>query len=59
MAAGRLTYSLSKGTAVYTTFGRIANDGKLALSVSSGAGGSIPAAGASQNAIATGVRHSF
>ncbi len=59
LAAARITYSLSKRTAVYTSFGRIANDGKLALSVSSGAVGSNPVAGASQNAIALGLRHSF
>jgi predicted porin len=59
LAAARITYSLSKRTAVYTSLGRIANDGKLALSVSSGAVGSNPVAGASQNAIALGLRHSF
>lgn len=33
--------------------------GALALSVSAGAGGSNPAAGASQSAVAAGIRHSF
>ena len=59
LAAARISYSLSKHSAVYTTFGRINNGGGLALSVSAGAAGSNPAAGASQDAIAFGLRHSF
>jgi predicted porin len=59
LGAGRITYNLSRRTAVYTTFGHIANRGGLALSVSAGAGGSNPVAGASQNALALGVRHGF
>ncbi|MFM2058576.1 MAG: hypothetical protein RLY71_2961 [Pseudomonadota bacterium] len=55
----RGTYSLSKRTAIYATAGHIANDGALALSVSSGQPGSNPAAGASQSALAAGIRHSF
>jgi predicted porin len=55
----RATYSLSKRTAVYATAGHIANDGALALSVSSGQPGSNPAVGGSQSALAAGVRHSF
>ena len=55
----RGTYSLSKRTAVYATAGHIANDGALALSLSSGAGGGAPAAGQSQTGIAVGLRHSF
>lgn len=55
----RGTYFLSKRTAVYATAGHIANDGALALSVSSGQPGSNPAAGASQSALAAGIRHTF
>lgn len=57
--AARATYSLSRRTAVYGTWGRIANEGGLALSVSAGAGGSAPAPGAAQQAMAVGVRHAF
>ena len=59
LAAARISYRLSKHSAVYTTFGRINNGGGLALSVSAGAAGSSPGAGASQDAIAFGLRHSF
>ncbi|MEY8876261.1 MAG: porin [Leptothrix sp. (in: b-proteobacteria)] len=59
LLALRGTYSLSKRTAVYAMVGQIGNDGTLALSVSSGAPGSNPVAGASQHAVAVGVRHSF
>jgi predicted porin len=59
LGAGRITYQLSRRTAAYTTFGRIANRGGLALSVSAGAGGSNPDAGAGQNALAVGLRHHF
>jgi predicted porin len=59
LAAARITCPLSKRSAVYTTFGRIGNDGRLALSVSSGAAGGNPLAGASQNAVAVGLRQSF
>lgn len=55
----RGTYALSKRTAVYATAGHIANDGALALSVSGGQTGSNPVAGASQSAMAAGIRHSF
>lgn len=37
----------------------IANDGAMALSVSSGAPGGNPAAGQSQSAVIAGIRHSF
>jgi predicted porin len=57
--AARATYSLSRRTAVYSTWGRIANEGRLALSVSAGAGGSAPRAGGAQQALAVGVRHAF
>lgn len=59
MVVLRGTYSLSKRTAVYATLGHISNDGTLAVSVSSGAPGSNPAAGSSQSAFAAGIRHSF
>jgi predicted porin len=59
LAVLRGIYSLSKRTAVYAGLGQITNDGTLAISVSSGAGGSNPAAGASQNGMVMGLRHSF
>lgn len=59
MLALRATYSLSSRTAVYATAARIHNGGLLALSVSSGQPGSNPVPGASQTALAVGIRHSF
>ena len=59
MLAARLVYSLSKRTAVYTQIGHIRNDRLSAVSVSGGAAGSNPAAGASQNGMNVGIRHSF
>jgi len=59
LVAVRAAYSLSKRTAVYATAGTIANDGTQALSVSAGAPGSAPLAGAAQSGVAAGVRHSF
>lgn len=59
LVAARATYHLSKRTALYATLGHIDNAGALALSVSGGAPGSSPAAGAAQSALATGIRHSF
>lgn len=55
----RSTYSLSKRTAVYATAGRIDNSGPLALSVSAGSAGGLPAAGMTQVGLAMGVRHAF
>ena len=55
----RATYGLSRRTALYATAGRIANRGSLALSVSAGAPGSNPVAGAAQSALAAGLRHAF
>lgn len=55
----RGTYAFSKRTSVYATAGYIDNDGQLALSVSSGASGSNPAAGASQFGVMAGVKHIF
>lgn len=57
--AVRGTYNFSKRTAGYVTAGRISNGGALNLSVSAGAAGSNPAAGASQTALMVGMRHSF
>ena len=59
LAAARMTYNLSKRTAVYATLGHIDNAGTLSLSVSAGAPGSNPVAGGAQTALATGIRHSF
>lgn len=59
LAILRGVYSLSKRTAVYAGLGQIGNDGTLAVSVSSGAPGSNPAAGASQTGLVAGLRHSF
>ena len=52
-------YSFSKRTVGYVTAGHISNDGTLNLSVSAGAAGSNPAAGASQTGLMVGVRHAF
>ena len=59
LGALRGTYHLSRRTALYATVGHIANDGGLALSVSSGAAGSNPIAGGSQTGVMLGMRHSF
>ena len=59
LAAARTTYSLSKRTALYASLARIANRGALALSVSGGAVGGNPVAGAAQNGVAAGLRHAF
>lgn len=55
----RGTHSFSKRTAVNASLGRISNDGTLAVSVSGGAPGSAPVAGASQSGLMLGVRHNF
>lgn len=59
LLAARLVYSLSKRTAVYGQVGHIRNDRLSAVSVSGGAAGSNPAAGASQNGVNVGIRHAF
>ena len=59
LGALRLSYLLSKRTMIYGTAGHIDNNGTLALSVSAGAPGSNPVAGASQSGAMLGVRHSF
>jgi predicted porin len=56
LLATRLTYFLSKRTAVYITAGHMRNRGTLALPVD--AGGTI-APGMSQSGIASGIRHTF
>jgi predicted porin len=59
LLAARASYLLSRRTTVYTTAGRIMNDGALALSVSGAAPGGAPPAGGSQVGIAAGIRHTF
>lgn len=59
LLALRGTYSFSKRTAAYVTAGHISNNGTLNLSVSAGAPGSNPAAGASQTGLMVGMRHAF
>ena len=59
LLAARLVYSFSKRTAVYAQVAGIDNESLAAVSVSSGAAGSGPAAGRSQRAVNVGVRHSF
>lgn len=59
LLALRAQYALSRRTAVYALAGRIDNSAGLALSVSAGAGGSNPVAGAAQGALAAGLRHAF
>ena len=56
LIVARLTYALSKRTAVYTSIGRMDNDGSstVALDV-----GGTAAAGVAQNGVMVGMRHSF
>jgi predicted porin len=56
MLVGRLTYSLSKRTAVYGALGRMKNGGLSAVSLD--AGGTV-GAGKTQSGLMTGLRHSF
>ncbi|MES2944216.1 MAG: porin, partial [Pseudomonadota bacterium] len=56
LALVRGVYSLSRRTALYASLGHISNDGTLAISVSGGASGSNPAAGASQLGILASCR---
>jgi predicted porin len=56
LLATRLTYFLSKRTAIYVTAGHMRNRGTLALPVD--AGGTI-GQGMSQTGIASGIRHTF
>lgn len=59
MLVARLVYSLSRRTAAYAQVGHIRNDRRAAVSVSGGAAGSNPAAGASQTGLNVGLRHAF
>jgi predicted porin len=56
MAVARLTYYLSKRTAVYGALGRMKNSGTSAVALD--AGGSV-GAGLTQNGIMAGLRHTF
>ncbi|MCS0627891.1 porin [Telluria mixta] len=56
MLVGRLTYSLSKRSAVYTSIGRMVNKGSSAVSLD--AGGTV-APGLGQNGVMAGLRHTF
>jgi predicted porin len=55
----RLTYGLSKRTAVYGQVGHISNGSLSNVALSGGSPGSTPAAGASQTGINVGIRTSF
>ncbi len=55
----RGTYAFSKRTSVYATAGFIDNGGQLAMSVSGGAPGSNPKAGANQFGTMLGIKHIF
>jgi len=59
IGVARMTYFLSKRTALYASLGHIDNAGTLNFSVSGGAGGSNPMAGGAQTALASGIRHTF
>ena len=59
LTAMRASVALSRRSAVYAQGGHISNSAGSALSVSAGAGGSSPAPGGSQSAVAAGIRHSF
>lgn len=56
LATVRLTYHLSKRTAVYSAIGRMNNDGVAAVALD--AGGTV-GAGRNQNGVMAGVRHFF
>jgi predicted porin len=56
MLVARLTYNLSKRTAVYTAAGRMANKGTSAVALD--AGGTV-GAGLGQNGLMAGLRHTF
>ncbi len=59
MGTLRGTYSLSKATAVYLQGAYLANSAKARYSVSSGGGGTTPAAGVGQAGLMAGIRHLF
>ncbi|MBB5392325.1 MULTISPECIES: porin [unclassified Herbaspirillum] len=56
LLVARLTYNLSKRTALYTSVGRITNGGTSAVAID--AGGTI-GAGKNQVGVMTGIRHTF
>ena len=56
LATARLTYHLSKRTAIYGAIGRMDNDGTAAVALD--AGGTV-GAGRTQNGVMAGVRHFF
>lgn len=59
LLSARATYNLSKRTALFGQIGLIDNDASAAVSVSGGAPGSNPVAGARQTGVNFGIRHSF
>lgn len=59
LLAMRALYSLSKRTTLYAQAGWIRNESLSNVSVSSGAAGSNPAAGGSQNGVMLGINHKF
>lgn len=59
LLSARLTYALSKRTALWAQLGHIKNDRLAAVSVSAGGPGSAPPAGTSQTAFGAGIRHAF
>ena len=56
MLVGRMTYFLSKRTAVYGALGRMKNSGTSAVALD--AGGTV-GAGMTQNGVMAGLRHHF
>ncbi|MBO9536635.1 porin [Herbaspirillum sp.] len=56
LLVARLTYNLSKRTALYTSVGRITNGGTSAVAID--AGGTV-GAGKNQVGVMTGIRHTF
>jgi predicted porin len=56
MLVARLTYSLSKRSALYAAVGRMDNHGQAAIALD--AGGTV-APGRAQNGVMSGIRHAF
>jgi predicted porin len=56
MLVARLTYALSKRSAIYGAIGRMDNNGQAAIALD--AGGTV-APGRAQNGVMTGIRHVF
>lgn len=59
LLALRALYTLSKRTTLYAQAGWISNESLANVSVSSGAAGSAPALGGSQNSVMLGINHKF